>query len=130
VTGDRELSAIVAHGLLNTLAVLHGAAASLNEYGSRLSLADRETLWSAIELHGEAFSKGLEVMFEACSPAFADAASAVALLSRAVRSADTNDLVTILDGFVSKTAILRIGLEAQVRALPHEVLDLLESLRH
>jgi hypothetical protein len=126
MTTNRELGAVVAHGLLNTLAVLHDAAASLLAFGHRISGDERETLVAAIEVHGETWADGLDLILEECSPAFADAASAVALLSRVVRAAHAEDLTLILDGFVSKTVTLRTGLEAQVRALPAEVLALLQ----
>src|SRR3954452_12247656 len=74
-----ELEAIVAHGLLNSLAVLSGAAATLLAYGRQMEEEDVATLVTAIDAQSGVFTEGLKVLLEHSSVAFADAATAVSL---------------------------------------------------
>ena len=126
---DFELSAIVAHGLLNTLAVLSGSAATLREFGPRLSDEQRASMTAALVSHAELFTEGLDVLLRHCSDAFADAAWIVESIGRRFRAAMADDQAVMLERLEVSTTVLRNGLQALVRGLPSETVELLDSLQ-
>lgn len=127
---DLELSAIVAHGLLNTLAVLSGSAATMRQFAERLSDEQRESMTAALVSHAELFTEGLDVLLRHCSDAFADAAWIVESIGRRFRAAAPDDQTTMLDRLDASATILRNGLQSLVRGLPPDTIDLLDSLQH
>ena len=126
---DVELSAIVAHGLLNTLAVLSGSAATLRQFGARLSDEQRESMTAALVSHAELFTEGLDVLLRHCSDAFADAAWIVESIGRRFRAAMGDDRAVMLERLDVSATVLRNGLQALVRGLPPETVELLDSLQ-
>ena len=126
---DLELSAIVAHGLLNTLAVLSGSAATIREFGARLSDEQRESMTAALVSHAELFTEGLDVLLRHCSDANADAAWIVESIGRRLRAAMPDDQAVMLERLDVSTTVLRNGLQALVRGLPPETVELLDSLQ-
>ncbi|HUP86694.1 MAG TPA: hypothetical protein VM143_13600 [Acidimicrobiales bacterium] len=126
--GTTELEAIVAHGLLNSLAVLSGAAGTLLAYGSEMDDGDIETLVSTIDSQSCLFTEGLKVLLEHSSVAFADAATAVSLSSGVCGSLTVERRDEVLLTLVRRSKELKLGLDGLVRGLPAEVLQLLDSL--
>jgi hypothetical protein len=123
-----DLEAVVAHGLLNSLAVLSGAAATLLQFGSAMDEGDVATLVEAIDAQSCVFTEGLKVLLEHSSLAMADAATAVALGSAVCSSLPAEQRDRVLGTLVRRSRELRNVLDGLVRGLPSEVLDLLDSL--
>lgn len=128
VSDSSELEAIVAHGLLNSLAVMSGAAGTLLTYGKELGDQDVETLVAAIDSQSCVFTEGLKVLLEHSSIAFADAATAVSLGSGVCGSVSPERRDAVLDMLVRRSRELKSALDGLVRGLPPEVLELLDSL--
>lgn len=122
------LEAVVAHGLLNSLAVLSGAAGTLLAYGRDLDERDVEALVAAIDAQSCVFTEGLKVLLEHSTVAFADAATAVALGSGVCGSVTPERRDQVLDMLVRRSRELKSALDGLVRGLPPEVLELLDSL--
>ena len=127
-TDASELEAIVAHGLLNSLAVLSGAARALLAYGSQLEDEDINTLVTAIDAQSEVFTEGLKVLLEHSSVAFADAATAVSLGAAVCGSLSAERRAAVLTTLVKRSKELKTALDGLVRGLPPDVLELLDSL--
>ncbi len=126
---QRELDAVVAHGLLNSLAVISGSAATMLEHGSALADEDVEMLTIAIDEQSEVFTDGLQLLIRQASDAFADAATAVSLAAGVARHADEAGRRLALEALVRRTVLLRQVLDGLVRGLPVEVISLLDHSR-
>jgi hypothetical protein len=128
VTNERQLAAVVAHGLINSLAVVSGAAHTVITYGDRLPPTDRDAMLCAIARGAEHFDAELRVILEDCSEPFGDAATAMALAGRAIHAVPADELPAVLEGIIDRGNVLRSGLEALVRGLPRDVVEVLDSL--
>ena len=127
-TDATELEAIVAHGLLNSLAVLSGAAGTLLAYGASMEEEDVATLVTAIDEQSGLFTEGLKVLLEHGSVAFADAATAISLGSGVCGSLRDENRTEVLTTLVRRSKELKSALDGLVRGLPPDVLELLDSL--
>jgi hypothetical protein len=130
VDGQRELDAVVAHGLLNSLAVISGAADTILRYGAAMEPDDLAILTTAIDEQSAVFTDGLQVLIRHSSDAFADAATAVVLAAGTANHVDDPERTIALEALVRRTALIRQTLEALVRGLPPEVLSLLGDGLH
>jgi hypothetical protein len=128
VTDATELDAIVAHGLLNSLAVLSGAAGTLLAYGSSMEEGDVATLVSAIDEQSGVFVEGVKVLLEHSTVTFADAATAVSLGAALCGSLSVERRAAVLTTLVKRSKELKAVLDGLVRGLPTEVIELLDSL--
>ena len=126
---QRELEAVVAHGLLNSLAVISGAAATLLEHGHAMGEDDVRTLTTAIDEQSTIFTDGLQVVVRHASDTFADAATAVALAAGVANHVAPDDRSIALEALVRRAGLLRQVLDGLVRGLPDEVLALLDDRR-
>jgi hypothetical protein len=126
---DRELAAVIAHGLMNTVAAVSGSARTLRRYGHRLGEEDYEQLVASIVDNASVFVDGLDAILENCSDAFGDAATTMALAARTIRSVPEADLPAVLDGIVAHSSVLELGLGSMVRGLPRDVLRFLDGLQ-
>ena len=126
---QRELEAVVAHGLLNSLAVISGAAATILEHGSVLSAEDLRVLTVAIDEQSSIFTDGLQVVVRHASDTFADAATAVALAAGVANHLAGEERNLALEALVRRAGLLRQVLDGLVRGLPDEVLALLDDSR-
>ncbi len=126
---DRELEAVVAHGLLNSLAVISGSASTILQLGDALSAKDLEALTVAIDEQSTLFMDGLHVLIRSASDAFADAATAVALAAGVATQVDAADRALVLEALLRRSGLIRQALEGLVRGLPPEVLALLGDHR-
>ena len=129
VIQDRATAAVIAHGLLNTLAAVAGSAGTLRRYGRRLGDDDREVLVATIVDNAAVFIDGLQAILDSCSDQFGDAATTLALTARTIRAVPDDDLPKVLDGIVAHCSILEMGLASMVRGLPRERLDYLNGLQ-
>lgn len=128
MTETSELEAVVAHGLLNSLAVMAGAAGTLLAYGSDLDDGDVDLLVGAIDAQSSVFMEGLKFLLEHSSVALVDAATAVSLGSAVCGSLPVERRRQVLDMLVRRSRELKTALDGLVRGLPAEVLELLDSL--
>lgn len=126
---QRELDAVVAHGLLNSLAIISGAASTILQYGSAMDDADLEVLTEAIGEQSSVFTDGLQVLIRSASDTFADAATAVTLAAGVANRVAASDRAMVLEALVSRTGLIRQVLDGLVRGLPPEVLLLLDDAR-
>ena len=122
---QRELDAVVAHGLLNSLAVISSAASAILQFGASMGEDDRRVLTAAIEEQSCLFIDGLQVLIREASETFADAATAVALAAGVADSVAPEDRDLVLQAVVRRSALVRQALDGLVRGLPDEVLSLL-----
>jgi hypothetical protein len=129
VDAQRELDAVVAHGLLNSLAVISGAASTILQYGSALGDEDLSVLTKAIEEQSSVFADGLQVLIRQASDTFADAATAVTLAAGVADRVAAADRTMVLEALMSRTVLIRQVLDGLVRGLPDEVLSLLGDAR-
>jgi hypothetical protein len=125
VDAQRELDAIVAHGLLNSLAVISGAASTILQYGDAMDEDDLGVLTQAIDEQSEVFTDGLQVLVRSASDVFADAATAVTLAAGVAHKLGPADRTLALEALVRRTGLVKQALDGLVRGLPAEVLDLL-----
>ena len=129
VDQQRELDAIIAHGLLNSLAIISGAAATVLQYGPALGEDDVRVLIAAIDEQSAVFTDGLQVVVRHASDTFADAATAIALAAGVADRLDPADRPIALEALVNRAGVLRQVLDGLVRGLPAEVLSLLDDAR-
>jgi hypothetical protein len=129
VDAQRELDAVVAHGLLNSLAIISGAASTILQYGSALGDDDLSVLTKAIEEQSSVFTDGLQVLIRQASDTFADAATAVTLAAGVADRVAAADRTMVLEALMSRTGLIRQVLDGLVRGLPDEVLSLLGDAR-
>ena len=129
VDSQRELDAIVAHGLLNSLAVISGAASTILQHGDALAEDDLAVLTAAIDEQSEVFTDGLHILVRHASVAFADAATAIALAAGVADHVGAEDRKLALEAVVRRTGLIRQALAGLVRGLPPEVLSLLDDAR-
>lgn len=129
VEDDRQLDAVLAHGLLNSLAVLSGAAASIlainDGHGDPAALDD---LLALIDHQSELFVDGLQLLVRQASDAFADAATAVSLAAATASRGDSPTRRLCCETLVERSQLIGRTLQGVVRGLPSEVLDLLGGL--
>lgn len=126
---QRDIDAVVAHGLLNSLAVISGAAATILEHGHTLAEAEVRTLTRAIDEQSVLFIDGLQVVIRHASDTFADAATAVSLAGGVADHVLAGDRELALQTLVRRAGLLRQVLDGLVRGLPPEVLTLLDDRR-
>lgn len=126
---QRELDAIVAHGLLNSLAIISGAAATILQYGPALDEDDVRVLTAAIDEQSAVFTDGLQVLVRHATDTFADAATAIALAAGVADHLDPADRPIALEALVNRAGVLRQVLDGLVRGLPAEILSLLDDAR-
>ena len=124
---ERELDAIVAHGLLNSLAVISGAASTILKHGPNLDEEDVHVLTTAIDEQSTVFTDGLQVLIRHASDAFADAATAVVLAAGVANHVPAPERAIALDALVRRAGLIRQALDGLVRGLPDEVLSLLND---
>jgi hypothetical protein len=129
VDQQRELDAIVAHGLLNSLAVLSGAASTILQYGDVMGEDDLAVLTAAIDEQSAVFTDGLQVLVRHASETFADAATAVTLAAGVAHQLGPDDRRIALEALVRRTGLVRQALDGLVRGLPAEILELLDDSR-
>lgn len=129
VTGEPQLAAIVAHGLLNAIAVLSGSAHTVVAYRESLDEKKVDELLSAVASAAELLDSGVEVIGDACPATFRQAAANLTATARGVRAAQDNDRQIVLRQIIDDTAEISAGLVPLVQGLPREVLEFLDSLR-
>jgi hypothetical protein len=129
VADDRDVAGVVAHGLLNNLAVVSGAAATMLMHGDKIGDDVAERLTIALVGHCEVLAVGLEVLVRHSSIPFGEAAETIAAVGPPLTRLSLADRRPTLDGVVQACRVLHEGLRGLVQGLPSEVIDTLEALQ-
>lgn len=126
---EPDRAAVVAHGLLNTLAVLTLASGTLLGNGETISSTVQDELVSTIvrqcALLGDALVFVLPIGPETFNIAAAGIVATGVLMSEAPRHLSDE----VLGDLIVDCAIVAAGLDDIVRGLPAEVVEFLHSLR-
>jgi len=132
VGGDAALDAVVAHGLLSSVAVMHSAALTLGRVGDRMGEEDRTFLLESMCLQSDLLVEGTECLTRCLGEEIVSSATAVRLAAGTlavdwdrVVGDDRAGLLAILDrhGDRLKTMLLQL-----VQGLDPEAILLLDSL--
>ena len=126
---DREMAAVVAHGLINTLSVITGSAATICHYRERLSAAEVTALLDGMSSNIRLFEDVLSTILTECSEAFAAAATTLSLAARSFHSVALVDRQGVLEAIVDRADVLHAGLSSVVRGLSPETAAALDELR-
>lgn len=130
--GDAALDAVVAHGLLSSVAVMHAAAQTLVRLGDGVPADDRTFLLESMCLQTDLLVEGTECLTPVLGDEIVASATSVRLAAGTLSSEwdrivgdDRSALLTILDrhGDRLKTMLLRL-----VQGLDPEAIMLLDSL--
>jgi len=132
IAGDAALDAVVAHGLLSSVAVMHSAALTLGRAGERMGQDDRTFLLESMCLQSDLLVEGTECLTRCLGDEIVSSATAVRLAAgtlavewERIVGDDRADLLSILDrhGDRLKTMLLQL-----VQGLDPEAILLLDSL--
>jgi hypothetical protein len=132
VAGDAALDAVVAHGLLSSVAVMHSAALTLGRLGDAVPTDDRTFLLESMCLQSDLLVEGTDCLTRCLGDEIVSSATAVRLAAGTlavdwdrVVGEDRADLLAILDrhGDRLKTMLLQL-----VQGLDPEAILLLDSL--
>lgn len=129
VGAERDVDAVIAHGLLNTLAVVTGAAHLLVDDNRGQAGDQTPMLVALMASHLDTFNEGLTALLSHCSVAFVDAGNRLALIAKTFLQLPVAERPVVLAGLLGSAATLHTGLFALVRGLPPEVVELLDSLQ-
>ena len=128
MTADDEVLGVIAHGLLNELAVLSGAAFVLRDLGEVIDLAEWERTLATLESATAGFALSVHDVFDDAATGAVAAASLVESVPT-IRHLPSPDVPGGLSQVIETAAVVAEGLRSLVRGLPPEVVLLLESLR-
>ena len=132
MAGDAALDAVVAHGLLSSVAVMHSAAQTLGRLGDGIPADDRTFLLEAMCLQSDLLVEGTECLTQGLGDEILSSATAVRLAAgtlavdwERVAGDEREGLLAILDrhGDRLKTMLLQL-----VQGLDPEAILFLDSL--
>jgi K+-sensing histidine kinase KdpD len=126
---ERDVAAVVAHGLVNTLSVITGSASTLWRHADRLGERDTALLFEGMSSNIQLFEDVLASILDECSEAFADAALTMVLAVRSFETVAPSEREEVLKAIVDRSAVLHTGLTALVRGLSRETIAALDELR-
>ena len=124
---DGTLEAIVAHGLIGSLAVATGSASML----LRDKIFDATTerwLLDSITEQSTLVVEGMKSIVDGATSSFFDAATNVALAAGSLGSVDAAARRPLLEALLRASDVLRQILGGLVRGLPPEVMEMLDEL--
>ena len=127
-TADGALEAVVAHGLIGSLAVATGSASMLLKASGRFDDATEAWLVESIQEQSVLVVDGMRSMVGAANQGFQDAATNVALAAGMLTDVPSERRPPLLEALLRASDVLRQILGALVRGLPPEVIDLLDEL--
>lgn len=113
---DRQLSGVIAHGLVASLDLLSETLRTLRTTDRPLG-TDIDVCRAAFSAQALVFQSGLQVILTHSSAAFANAATAFALAGRAMHHIDQDDSTAVFEGLIRFAAVLKTGLSALVLGL-------------
>lgn len=124
---DGTLEAIVAHGLIGSLAVATGSASMLLRDRTFDPTTERWLLDSISE-QSTLVIEGMKTILDSMSVSFADAATNVALAAGTLLRVPAADRRPILEALLRASDVLRNILGGLVRGLPPEVIEILDEI--
>ena len=127
VADDGTLAAIVAHGLIGSLAVATGSASMLLR-DKTFDPSTEEWLLDSIVEQSALVIEGMRSILESEPESFADAATNVSLAAGTLRTVERADRRSVLEALLRASDVLRQILGGLVRGLPPEVVVLLDEL--
>jgi len=129
---DGTLAAVVAHGLLSSVAVTHAAALTLRRVGERMDVADRIELLDAMSLQSDLLVEATTCFGHDTSHEIVGSATVVRLAARTlldnwdvVGGETRGELLAALDRHGDRLKALLLSV---VRGLDAEAIELLDSL--
>ena len=127
VADDGTLEAIVAHGLIGSLAVATGSASMLLRDKTFDPTTERWLLDSITE-QSALVVEGMRTILDTATQSFVDAATTVALAAGALPDVAASDRRPVLEALLRASDTLRNILGGLVRGLPPEVVEMLDEL--
>ena len=124
---DGTLEAIVAHGLIGSLAVATGSASMLLK-DRTFDPSTEQWLLDSITEQSILVVEGMKTILDGSTQAFLDAATNVALAAGALPAVGADDRRPLLEALLRASDVLRQILGALVRGLPPEVVEMLDEL--
>ena len=127
VAEDGTLEAIVAHGLIGSLAVATGSASMLLRDRS-FDPTTEQWLLDSITEQAILVVEGMKTIFDSATQTFLDAATNVALAAGTLPDVAPADRRPLLEALLRASDVLRHILGGLVRGLPPEVIEMLDDL--
>jgi hypothetical protein len=127
VADDGTLEAIVAHGLIGSLAVATGSASMLLR-DKTFDPTTEQWLLESITEQSILVVEGMKTIMDGATQSFFDAATNVALAAGTLPGVEAADRRPILESLLRASDVLRQILGALVRGLPPEVMLALDEL--
>jgi hypothetical protein len=125
---DGTLEAIVAHGLIGSLAVATGAASMLLKARRPFDPETEAWLITSISEQSTLVLDGMRTIMGSATPSYVDAATNVALAAGTIAGIDADRRAPVLEVLLRSSDVLRSTLGALVRGLPPEVVEMLDEL--
>ena len=127
VSDDGTLEAIVAHGLIGSLAVATGSASMLLR-DKTFDPTTEQWLLDSITEQSALVVEGMKTIIDGATQSFLDAATNVSLAAGSLPSVGPADRRPILEALLRASDVLRQILGGLVRGLPPEVIEMLDEL--
>ena len=127
VADDGTLEAIVAHGLIGSLAVATGSASMLLR-DKTFDATTEQWLLDSIHEQATLVVEGMRTILDGSTQSFVDAATNVALAAGTVANVPSSERKAVLEALLRASDVLRQVLGGLVRGLPPEVIEMLDGL--
>ena len=126
---EPDRAAVVAHGLLNTLAVLTLAAGTLTSSRERVTPAVQDELVSTIVRQCAVLGDAIIFVLPTGPEAFNIAAAGIVASGLLMAAVSRHPSDEMLGDLIADCAVVAAGLDDIVRGLPAEIVEFLDSLR-
>ena len=124
---DGTLEAIVAHGLIGSLAVATGSASMLLR-DRTFDPTTEQWLLDSIAEQSPLVVEGMKTILDSATQSFLDAATNVSLAAGTLSEIAAADRRPVLESLLRASDVLRQILGGLVRGLPPEVIEMLDEL--
>ena len=124
---DGTLEAIVAHGLIGSLAVATGSASMLLR-DKTFDPTTEQWLLDSISEQSTLVVEGMKTILDSATQSFLDAATNVSLAAGSLSEIAAADRRPVLEALLRASDVLRGILGGLVRGLPTEVIEMLDEL--
>ena len=127
VADDGTLEAIVAHGLIGSLAVATGSASMLLR-DKTFDPTTEQWLLDSISEQSALVVEGMKTILDGVTSSFVDAATNVSLAAGTLRTIARDQRKPVLEALLRASDVLRNILGGLVRGLPPDVILMLDEL--
>ena len=124
---DGTLEAIVAHGLIGSLAVATGSASMLLR-DKVFDATTEQWLLDSITEQSALVVEGMRTILDSATQSFLDAATNVSLAAGTLAEVDAAQRRPVLESLLRASDVLRQILGGLVRGLPPEVIEMLDEI--